>query len=256
MLKRMLAVVVLVLGAAGHAEAVLLPYSATFTLELGSFPPVQVTSSGQLDATVDAGSNVLGFTVPQDVLATTVAMPITPPIGLLPPFVELTGVSVQARNGAGALDANGGLLPLEGVARLLLHAYSASNVASLPLTGALGSPGSVSAKILNLVPISIVGNGWTTGVATAISTPLGGTAAGAIVSREGAARTTSVSGSVRANNVTYVTPTQVVIPGIGNIAVFGTLAVRVLHEVPEPGTLLLFTGGMLGLTLLGGRKRR
>ena len=144
------------------------------------------------------------------------------------------------------------------------------------LVGALGSPGAPSANIA--VGLSIVGVGgnittvdpvvgfvqvaagpWTNGTATVFglfevtnSTPNGATTMASVtkLTRMGTGATPTTAAA--SGMLTLVTPIYINTAAAGLIPAFGTL---VLNIVPEPGTLLLLASGVIGLTVIGSRRR-
>jgi hypothetical protein len=235
------------LGAPAPAAALLLPYSATYTVEIGTFPPLVGLAGGTLDATT-AGGSISGFTLPAGVfVGGSVATPITPPVVLLT-SVSLTSVQANVANQQGQFSGSFGQMGSQGNAVLFLQAFGLPVSATIPLTGAIGVPGGkITAKVLGLVPLTALANGWTTGSVGAVSsffdTPSTPTRMGD--------RSTFTSGGLRHTLLTYVTPTAVIIAGIANIAVFGTLSVDIVQAVPEPGTALLVALALASLAAAG-----
>lgn len=250
------------LAVASPAQAELLPFSATFSIEFPTspaFPTVLTSGSGTLSATVTAGGGLLGFTLPSGVLSATVTSAVSPAIPLLPPHITLTSLQVMASNGGGSFAALGGgtgTMPVQGMAVLLLHAYSGTQAAALSLTGAMGVSGTVQIVISGLVPISLIGNPWTTGTIGFGGSPTPSifvngshqsstcytSAAGAVAGT--GATTPCAAGAFRANRWNYVTPTLIVIPGVPTIEVLGRLVVDTAAQVPEPGILVLLASGL------------
>jgi len=261
------------LAVASPARAELLPFSATFSIEFPTspaFPTVLTSGSGTLSATVTAGGGLLGFTLPAGVLSATVTSAVSPAVPVASPFISLTSVQVVASNGGGSFAALGGgtgAMPVLGAAKLLLHAYSAAATATLPLTGAMGVSGTVQGVITALVPISLIGNPWTTGTIGFGGSPTPSifvngshqsstcytSSAGAVAGT--GATTPCAAGAYRASRWNYVTPTLIVIPGVPTIEVLGRLVVDTAAQVPEPGILVLLASGLalVGVAIRRGR---
>src|SRR5262245_36573126 len=67
---------------AAPGSAVMVPFSATSTLELGAFPPVSDSATGLIDATTTGGA-VTGFTIPKQTFNQALDTPVVPPAVLV-----------------------------------------------------------------------------------------------------------------------------------------------------------------------------
>lgn len=124
----------------------------------------------------------------------------------------------------------------------------------LPVNVGLAGTATATAAILtNAVTVTVIANGWTTGMITVsdqtISAPTATTASSAT-----ATGTNSLTPS--GGSITLVTPFLVLIRGAAteNRAGYAVLNLTFSNKVPEPGTLLLLGAGVAGLALVGRRK--
>lgn len=250
------------LALAPAASAAPLPFDATLRVQVAAFPEISVSASGVLEAQVAPGVGVTAFTVPAGVFSTVQTTAISPqiPIG---PFL-LTAIGVDARNAAGAFTGSVGTLGLSGAATLFVDEVGFP----IPLTGIFGITGSASTSLFGAT-LLLSGEGFRTGVASALSLPVGATETQPFLETRMGSRqvvlltplgsatlseapTTPGASFLRQNRLSYVAPTQVEIPGlIGPLAAFGTLEITIEEElrVPEPGVLLLVAGLCLALVL-------
>jgi hypothetical protein len=226
-----------------------LNYSATFSLELGSFPAFTANATGTTEATVAAGE-VTAFTVPASVFKIAVNQDVDPDV-VVTPGITLTAVKVTATNQKGVFDnaagVGDGLMKFSGQSALLFQFFGKAKAGNLPLTGAIGTTDQVKATLFSLITLTLDAKKWTLGKGQLVTTPIGG-GKKATITKTG---DFSITGG-GVNKFTYITPTQITIPGTANIASFGTLAIDI--TVPEAGNVLLLVTGAAVLLAIGYRR--
>lgn len=231
----------------GSAQAAVRAFTGELALQIAALDAIAVTGQGF--------AQVEGASANPDHLA-TLHLDASPfaATGLLvtvtdPLVFPIAGVVATAHNGAGdfARDGSlGGTMPIFGVSKVCLYAAcEAGPLANLsvPIT-VVGQGGAVT--VTGPVDLTVVGAPWTTGTA-AIGTV---TAQGFARGPDGASSTLRASGSVR-----LVTPVFIS-TNIGGFAVVPAFGFLTLHFVPEPGTLVLLSGGLAGLVAHGARRGR
>jgi hypothetical protein len=218
-------------------------FDATFSLSLGSFPPFTAPASGTLDATI-VGGVVTAFTLPANVFDLQKKTVLKEPIEVIP-NVNLTAVSLEAKNDKGAFDQKFGNGPFLGESRLLFNGKG-TLTATIPLDKGIGTTHQIKADIFGLVDLTLDAEKWRVGTATLTTVPLGG-GAKQVLTRKGAFDGTS--------KFTFVAPTQITIAVPGSpsfIAAFGQLDIEI--EAPEAANVLLLATGAAVLLLVGYRR--
>jgi hypothetical protein len=280
----LLAVAMLAFGVSGTANAALLHYHGTLTLELGTLPSIPAVGRGV--ATVN-NSGALGHLDDMRLKASRMGIgnagifvPVTdaaaaPIVGILITASLGTGTLGPISGGAntigsGVLTSN--VLPIRGLAKVCL--FSTACGTNLPLlltqhTPVSATKGAGIGGILTIggtspIRISIEAAPWTLRTKTSIdqiTTPVGGTVKIYVNRTEkGFAHgpnTNTTSTALPSGVVQAITPMQVV-TNLTNgsnrkIALFGFLTI---HFIPEPGMLLLLGSGVAGLVLLGRHRMR
>jgi len=245
---------------AGQAHAATLGFTGTTFTQIATLPPLNTTGSGT--ATV-SGTSITSLQVAAGVFSlASLSIPITDPAAS--PIIGILAKNIK--NGSGSFSGGppiAGKMAFQGVSIVCLlgssPGCSTTHSANLnvPFTqngtrgvGLGGAPIVVPPKAG--IHITVNGNPWSAGTA-AINTGMGtltimgflhGPASG------GAATAGQASGVVE-----LVTPT-LISTSIGSSATIPSFSVLNLHftAVPEPGTLLLLSSGVVGLVVLG-RKR-
>jgi len=253
----------------GQTHAATLGFVGAIDLEIGNLPPIPAAGLGT--ATV-SGVDLTNLSFPGGAFnEALVSIPVTDPAAA--PIVGVLGKGVQ--NGAGTFSggpfpAIGGKMALQGSAIVCLLGSALGCTAPVSLGGPAanlvvpftmnGTRGVGLGDAPIFVPpkagvhVTVQGDPWTAGTA-GIGTGMGtvkvlgflhGPASG------GAATAGQASGVVQ-----LVTPI-LVSTSIGGISLVPTFGILNIHftTVPEPGTLLLLTSGVLGLAMLGRRRMR
>ncbi len=228
-------------GAAQPAHAVVQTLSAaSLSITISALPGITLAWNGTGGADVTATS-ISGLTA--GIFNFTGEVPVTDPAAFPIAGLFMKGATNGVGNFTGVDAIGGGAMAIKGVAEICLFAACAGPPAnvSVPFTTAgvngVGLGGTPIA-VVGLVNVTVPGNIWTTGVATANSST------GLV----------SVSGSpLSGGHIKLVSPVTIS-TNIGASAQLPMFAVMELTFIPEPGTLLLLASGVAGLAIVG-RKR-
>jgi hypothetical protein len=234
-----------ILGA-GTAHAVVTTFTGEVRFKILTLPDVVIPGHG--DVTLNGNGSFGHLTQLDlasgafDVLQDGVLLPITDPAG-----APIKGVQLNLRNGVGAFQGAGnsgsfgGVMPLDGVAKVCLFTTCSHSVANLTVPlNVIGVAG--TAYTSAAVNLTVNGAPWTTGT-VAIGTA---SAMGAV---HPASNTATPGGDIQLVTPVYVST------NIGASAVVPIFVTMDL-TIPEPGQLALMAASAAGLVALGVAKRR
>jgi hypothetical protein len=230
--------------AATGAEAGVIGWTGELAIRVGTLDAIPVNGAGV--ATVNgssAGAHLNSLVLPASAFATAnLVVPQTDPSAF-----PIAGFQATASNGAGSFSggALAGVMPILGVAKVCL--FGSCPVASANLSVPLSVVGAGGvATVDGVVDVTVIGAPWTVGTAYAGTLSAMGFAHGPA---SGTSSTAQISGTVR-----LVTPIFIS-TNIAASAVIPAFGFLTLHFVPEPGTLLLLSGGIAALVGVGRRRR-
>jgi hypothetical protein len=287
----LVAAISLALGAAGMAGAAPLNWEGTGTVIIADIPPVPITGGGVATVNNSAGGvpnhlNTLRLKASRGGITGTDTAYITDP--------ETAGNGIAAvrvieAGGTGTLGPISGamastlpgltmnLLPVYGMAQIcFLDSNCAATILTVPFTlpttvngvpgtglqAAVGMGGLITAGGVRFIRLSLQAAPWTVKTTTLVDhlTLPGGTQTFVNQTVKGFAHgpgTGTTSTAAVSGVVQLISPGQIWsnIPMGSNDKLAG-MAVMVIHFIPEPGLLLLLGSGVVGLGLLGWRRRR
>ncbi len=253
---------------AGAAEARVLNFRGTLSLQVGSLAEIRTTGSGPAVLNESTGGlgehlNTIRIATPGLISGTVKGVPISGVQGLLSiegTAVLGTGVLRPLSGGAASLTQN--VLPVAGTVRLCFVFAGCEINLPIPLTiGGTRGAGIGGLVTVNTfggagIRISLVHAPWTvkTALILSVPTPGGGTTTLSSVAgfahgpASGTSSTQNVGGVVQLVAPTLVLSNQ---SGLSGLPIYSVLT---LHFVPEPGTLALFGMGIAGVGIAGRRR--
>jgi hypothetical protein len=263
------AAAVLLLGGAQAADAKLLGFGGTLSIELGTLFSLDGTGSCGVGCAIlnaSAGGDHLNtLSIAQSgVVVGSATVPLTDPalpallISLKGTATLGTGALFDISGGAGSLAAGGGTLPVGGAVKLCVLFMNCVSFVPIPLTvngtRGVGIGGVITVNGLGETFV-LEGAPWTikTAAIPGIPTPDGGSFTSFRFGfAHGPASQTSSTAQV-SGVVQLVTPVvvQTTIEGAEILPTFATLRI---HLVPEPSSFLLFGSGVVALGI--GTRRR
>jgi hypothetical protein len=242
-----LGIAALVLLAPRPASAAIFPVGATLEIAFGGIATGSFTGGAPAASSAGQGG---AATLPAGSLSGVFSTALSPPLftlidgfgiaapGLSGPFVGAAPIGHPALNFGAAF----GYMGLNAGAYLLM---GGSAVAEIPLA-TVGSGGTQMFHALSLSFGAIFGNPYQLGMLTLMGSL--NTVPHTLMGTGVDDRTAGGKGTL-----VLVTPTMVYLGAVGSVASISTLT---LQYVPEPGTSLLVTCGVLGFALAGRRRNR
>jgi hypothetical protein len=245
-ISRLLALVgLLLLGAQAQGAQLTIP--ATLTIYIVGLPRLSI-SSVPLIGVSTTGNHVDALTIPSS--AFQVAGKELTATSRAPGLVK--GVEFTVRNLAGAFNGAplGGAMPLIGIAKVCVLRVCSNATANVSVPISVVGVGGFNTAT-GSISVTVGGAPWTAGRATerASSRPT----ITQMGFQHGPASATS-STALHSGVIRLVTPIFIStsLPSLAIVPAFGYLD---LHFAPEPSTLVLLGGGIVGLVLVGHTKR-
>jgi len=232
----------LAVGLAAPSHSATLTLGGTLSLTIGALPPVSLPDNGGASVLVSSGNG--HFTEPAGVFGPA-TIPLT--ASLFTGVPQISGLTLIGF-GNGTKVASGAGTALGGLAGSALVTVLQSLNLSIPLS-VVGVPGASVQAGVGAIIITVVGQGWTTGVAsvTGVTSTTPGTNVLNTITLAGSDnRTAGHQGTI-----TLVSGFQAITNVAGTLPGF---AIQALSFVPEAGTLVLLGTGAIGLALYGRRR--
>jgi hypothetical protein len=265
-------------GIAASANAAVVKWSGSSTIELGTLPSITTTGTGIATVNASGGGSHLntlsvngGITGGGTVVVTDPEVTVGGIVSVRIENAELqAGVlgpfSGSTTGNAGPLTQN--TLAIHGTARIcLLSTTCVANIAIALQGSGPNGPATVGVGGLltaggetDAIRISILNHPWTVGTVTlaGIPTDNGGTtaysAAGFV---HGPASNGASSAVLTSAVIQVITPQEVDTIGVpGDNSKLAVFSVLNFHVIPEPGLLLLLGSGVVGLAVIGRSRMR
>ncbi len=258
MISMFLVVLALGAGLAGEAQARVLSYEGTLTLEFIQSVSYSGTVSGGGVATVNSSAGRIPLSslhLASGISGGRFFVPVTDPAvaPIRSIIVDLSlGTGVLAPISGGGSPLTQGQIPIRGAFRLCILFPGCPSSLPVPLTvggtrgAGIGGTATWGTFATGNLKFSITGAPWTLGATTVASVVRSGFAHGPA----SATTTTAKEGGV----VQLVTPIRMT-SGF-TVAPIGIIATLRVVLVPEPGTALLLGTGVIALARMGRRRRR
>jgi len=243
-LSVLLAALVLVAGISAQSSAATLTLQGNaMGLTISVLPPI---TTGGGSAVVFVSSGTGGFVEPAGVFGpVTVVIPKT----LFTGVPSISGLDVVGFGNLTKVVGSG--TAVGGVAGSAV--VNVLQFAGLPIPlSVVGVPGATAMAALAAIIITVVGQGWTTGVAV-VTGVTSGTTSGVNNTNTVSVTGTDTRTAGHQGNITLISGFQAITSVAGSLSGFASQS---LTFVPEPGTLLILGSGIAGLGILGVRRMR